>query len=132
MKATLPVRGVSNAKQLDKEIIKHFHVIGLFFDGKMREIIDCRLYMSRSGDRASPVYCSIWVFGRQDSNFYTSGRGRANGYGYNKGRAAVYEALGTAGIKLDQDISGVGDSAIEDAFRATAEALGAEQVLIVS
>lgn len=131
MKATIQPQGRSNAKQLDKEIIKQFHVIGLF-DGQMREIIDCRLYMSRSGDGASPVYCSIWVFGKQGSSFHTSGRGRANGYGYHKGSAAICEALDSAGIKLDRDISGVGDSAVEDAFRAIAEALGAKQVLIVS
>jgi len=131
MKATLPAVGVSNARQLDKEIIKQYHVIGLF-DGQMREIIDCRLYMSRSADGASPVYCSLWVFGKQDSNFYTSGRGRANGYGYHKRSAAVGDALDSAGIKLSEDISGGGNSAVEEAFQAIGAALGAEQVLIVS
>jgi hypothetical protein len=131
--ATLPTQGVSNARQLDKEVIQRYHAIGLF-DGKMRGVIDCRLYMSRSSDGASPVYCSIWIMGTD----WTSGRGTASGYGYHKTSAAISSALDSAGVILTRedgkraDISGVGDSAIEEAFRAIGAAMGAEQVLIVS
>jgi hypothetical protein len=134
MEATLPTQNVSNARQLDKEVVQKYHAIGLF-NGEMREIIDCRLYMSRSGDGASPVYCSLWILGGEH---WTSGRGTASGYGYHKCSAAVSSALSSAGVILTRDdgamadISGVGDSAIEEAFRAIGAAMGADQVLIVS
>ena len=145
MKAIIPTKTVSNAKNYDtKEIIKRYHAIGLF-KGVMGEFIDCRLYMSRSGDGASPVYCSIWIMGEpkiHDGNYmghdlHTSGRGTATGYGYHKSSQAVASAIESAGVKLlnDEgkpvDIGGRGDSLIEDALRAIARAGGAEQVFVV-
>jgi len=144
MKAILPTQTVSNAKNLDKEVIKRYHAIGLF-NGVMGEFIDCRLYMSRSGDGASPVYCNIWVRGEpriyegqkyMGHDLHTSGRGTATGYGYHKASQAVASAIESAGITLIDDkgktvnIGGVGDSAIREAFEAIARAGGAEQVYI--
>ena len=128
MKAKLPEVDASNARNYsDKEVIRRIHAIGLV-KGAMRELIDCRLYMSRSGDGASPVYCSLWITG---GDRYTSGAGRANGYGYHKASAAVSDAISSAGIRLDERIDGIGDSAINDALTAIATACGAESVLIV-
>ena len=126
MKATLPTQPVSNARQLDKEVINHYHAIGLI-DGEMTPLVDCRLYMSRSGDGASPVYCALWLL----HGGYSSGRGTASGYGYHKRSSAVGQAIRSAGIKLDGDIEGVGDDAVRDALTAIAVACGATQVLIV-
>ncbi len=135
MKATLPTQGASNARQLDKkEVVQKYHAIALF-GGDMRKIIDCRLYMSRSGDGTGPVYCSVWILGGEH---WTSGRGTASGYGYHKVSAAVSSALSSAGVILTHedgrqaDIGGAGGNAIEDAFRAIGAAMGADQVLIVS
>lgn len=145
MKAILPTQAVSKAKNLDKEVIKRYHAIGLF-NGVMGEFIDCRLYMSRSADGAGPVYCNIWVRGEpriyegqkyMGHDLHTSGHGTATGYGYHKSSQAVASAIKSAGVKLlnDEgkpvDIGGRGDSLIEDAIRAIALAAGAEQVLIV-
>ena len=139
--ATLPVTPVSNARQLDKEVIHQYHVIGLF-NGVMASCVDCRIYMSRSGDGASPVHCALGVMdgpavhetssGNQVSfNYHTSGKGRANGYGYHKSSAAVADAIESAGIKLNSDISGMGDEAIKDALAAIGMACGASQVVVV-
>jgi len=149
MQAILPTQAVSNAKQYDsKEIIKHYHAVGTF-QGVLGEFVDCRLYMSRSRDGASPVYCSIWVRGKpvksttythgiQDYltlNLHTSGRGQANGYGYHKASAAVSAAIKSTGIKIVDDngkeIELSGDSLIVDALTAIAKACGAENVLVV-
>ena len=136
--ATLPVTPVSNARQLDKEIIHRYHVIGLFND-VMAACVDCCVYMSRSGDGASPVHCALWVRvgaskhdgGRIFFNDTTSGKGRANGYGYHKLSAAIADAIESAGIKLNSDISGVGDNAVCDALAAIGRACGASQVVVV-
>ena len=129
MKATLPTQPVSNARQLDKEVINHYHAIGLI-DGELTPLVDCRLYMSRSGDGASPVYCALWLL--YGENGYSSGRGTASGYGYyHKRSSAVGQAIRSAGIKLDGNIEGVGDDAVKDALTAIAEACGATQVLVV-
>ena len=61
----------------------------------------------------------------------TANKGKAGGYGYHKESAAIAEAIESAGIALDTDISGVGNSAILDALTAIANALGFERVLIV-
>lgn len=129
MKATLPTQPVSNARQLyKKEVINHYHAIGLI-DGEIVPLVDCRLYMSRSGDGASPVYCALWLL--YGENGYSSGRGTASGYGYHKRSSAVGQAIRSAGIKLDENIDGVGDDAVKDALTAIAEACGATQVLVV-
>ena len=124
MKATMG-ENVSNAINYGdkKELIKTFNVVT---DG-LKEVITVRCYMGRSAS-ASTVYASIWI---QSSGIYTSGKGKAGGYGYHKESAAIAEAIESAGIMLDTDISGVGNSAIRDALTAIANALGFERVLIV-
>jgi hypothetical protein len=66
-------------------------------------------------------YCCLWV---NDGKRHASGSGSAGGYGYHRTSAAVNEAIRAAGIKLDKDIGGVGDSAIEEAAQAIAEYFG--------
>ena len=145
MKAIIPTQTVSNGTSYPKkELAQQYHAIGLF-NGLMGEFIDCRLYMSRSGDGASPVYCSIWIRGEpriydgkyMGHELHTSGRGQATGYGYHKTSQAVANAIESAGVKLVSeegkplDIGGRGDSLIKEALEAIARAGGAEQVLIV-
>ena len=134
--AKLPTTGKSNAKQLDKEIVCKYHVAGML-NGEFVSILTANVYMSRSGDGASPVYCALWV--HAPGVCYTSGKGTASGYGYHKTSAAIDAALTSAGIELTDSktgkvvtIDGVGDSAIEDAFTAIGKACGLDSVLILS
>lgn len=141
--AKLPTTGRSNAKQLDKEIIRKYHVVGCKLDypgtlnGDLVSVLTANIYMSRSGDGASPVYCALWV--HATGVCHTSGKGTASGYGYHKTSAAIDAALTSAGIELFDSktgnathIDGVGDSAIEDAFIAIGKACGLDSVLILS
>ena len=124
MKATLG-NAVNNAINYGykKEMIRTYNVIT---DG-LKEIITARCYMGRSAS-ASTVYASIWI---NASDVHTSGKGKAGGYGYHKESAAIGAAIESAGITLDQSIEGVGNTAIEDALKAIAAALGFSDVLIV-
>jgi hypothetical protein len=84
-------------------------------------VISAKWYMGRS-QAASIVYCSVWI--RTRAGRRLSGRGSAGGAGYHKGSAAFAEALDSAGITLSRDIHGAGDSEVEDAMAAIAEAAG--------
>ena len=109
-----------------KELISSWDVI-VNTDDSLKNIITVRCYMGRSAS-ASTVYASIWV---HSTDHQTSGTGRAGGGGYHKASAAIAEAIRSAGIELDENIAGRGDSAIEDALRAIASALGFDDCLIV-
>ncbi len=126
MKAILPAQAIHNARHLDKEVIAHYHAVGII-NGKLTELVDCRLYMSRSGDGASPVYCALWVHGE----CHTSGSGKASGYGYHKISSVVGQAIRSAGIELDKHIDAADGEAVREALTAIAMACGATQVLVV-
>lgn len=141
MKAILGEQ-MSNAKNLypEKEVIERKQVVA-YKDGKMIPIIDLRYYMGRS-KTASTVYASIWVYNK---GTYTSGHGKASGYGYDKKSAAAAAAIKDAGIVLygspydcesedhskEAYIAGVGGQAVEKALFAIAAALGYEYCIIV-
>lgn len=110
-----------------KELVNSWNVIVNSEDG-LKNIITARCYMGRSAS-ASTVYASIWV---HSDNYHTSGTGKAGGYGYHKQSAAIAEAIRSAGIELDKDIAGAGESAIDDALKAIAAALGFDNCLIVN
>ena len=124
MKPTMG-KNVSNAVNYkgQKELVKSYNVI----TDTLREIIMVRCYIGRSAS-ASTVYASIWI---NSPGYHSSGKGKASGYGYHKESAAIAEAIESAGISLDKDISGVGDDAIYVALKAIARALGFSNVLIV-
>jgi len=83
--------------------------------------ITVRWYMGRSS-QASTVYCSVWI-GARGEGYYT-GRGQAGGYGYHKTSAAFAAAVRSAGITLERDVAGVGDSAVREAITAIGAACG--------
>lgn len=119
MKATLPPEGTpakSHGENMSpqKETIKTLTVVALL-DGRIRTLVDARLYMGRSNS-ASTVYASFWVSGGD----YLSGHGEASGYGYCKKSAALGSAIRAAGIELSKSINGVGEGAMEDALLAIA------------
>lgn len=88
------------------------------YEGKpdLKAVVELRIYGTGNSSSAA-----IWLHGE---DIHTSGTGAAGGYGYHRPSAAASEAIRNAGIELDQNISGVGDSAIESAVKAIAEMLG--------
>jgi hypothetical protein len=126
MKAILPTTNIENGKNFsgDKEQIQFYQAVTPDF----KTPLTVRVWMSRHSDGASPVYASIWI---HSDPHHTAGHGKASGYGYYKTSAAVGAAIDSAGIKLDQDIDGRGDSVIEEALSAICAALGYDNVLIV-
>jgi hypothetical protein len=102
----------------NKELIKRFVLVAREPDGKYTDLIDARCWMSRNSDGASPMYAAVWV---HNGN---SGAGKATGCGYCKVSASLADAINNAGIELDTDISGRGESAVREALKAIAEHLG--------
>lgn len=148
-----------NARNMgqEKETVDTINIIALH-KGEMYNCITARFYMGRSAS-ASTVYCSVWINkrgirqpdGSYSPSFHTSGRGSAGGYGYHKASAALGEALGSAGVLLfgspyrrDEDkalsakdrkrpahIGGCGSTAMEEALKAVAVALGYRGKLLI-
>ena len=106
-----------------KETIKTMVLIA-YKAGEFSEPVTVRWYMSRSGDGASPMYCSLWI---HCSPYYVSGRGIARGYGYHKASAAFQDACDSAGVELSQAVYGRGDELVREALFAIGAALGFER-----
>ena len=125
MKAQLTKTECQNARNMGdkKETIKTMVLITCKA-GEFKEPITVRWYMSRSGDGASPVYCSLWI---HCSPYYVSGRGKAGGYGYHKASAAFQDACDSAGVELSQPVDGRGSDMVKDALYAIGAALGFER-----
>lgn len=131
-----------NARNLgqEKELVSLYRVIG-YKKGAFECLVDCRCYMGRANS-ASVVYSSIWVGtskkspqsvkGSEHLGFHTSGRGQAGGYGYHKQSQAIENAITSAGIKLDKQIGGVGDSAIREALLSIGKAFGYNKLHLTS
>lgn len=103
------------------------------FDGKETdEPMDIRFYMGRSSS-ASVVRCALWwhTGKRNKKAIYSNGSGSAGGCGYDKQSAAMGDALENSGIKLEQNIDGVGESAELSALNAFARYISAKRYHIV-
>lgn len=85
--------------------------------------IELRLYGTGNQN-----FACLWV---HSEPVHTQGSGRAGGYGYHRPSAAAQEAIYNAGFELSDSISGVGDSAIEEALVAVAESLGLSDFILV-
>lgn len=119
--ATLPADGCRNGRNLDgdRERISTLTLVGVQ-DGRPVELAQARFWMARRCDGASPVHCSVWIYGAPA----TGGHGRARGYGYHKRSAALAAALDSAGVKLAEPIDGCGDGSMRDALLAVGVAMG--------
>ena len=131
--ATLSTTRTENAinHHADKEMIQQLRVVGIA-NSAPACYADVRLYRSRSGDGASPLYCSLWITG----DVCASGSGRATGYGYHKASAALQSAFDSAGVGITlagdpSSISGIGEDAMRDALEAVALAVGAVGPVVV-
>jgi len=130
IKATLPTTNSENGKWAqNKEQISVFNVVA-YSKGKFETPVTVRCWMGRSAN-SSTVYASIWAHNHQNNGRYFAGHANAGGYGYHKESAAIGGAIRSAGIELDTDICGVGDSAIEAALSSIAKALGYRRFTIV-
>ena len=129
-----------------KETLRTYTIIDKHSE---RMIVTCSVYTGRSKN-SNTVHASLWVFNIKNPSFnsdYTSGTGKASGYGYHKASTAIDEAIASAGIELygkpcasDSEnvdfktrayIDGVGDSAIESALLAIAYSAGYNDVIFV-
>jgi hypothetical protein len=88
------------------------------------EVVTLRLYCT-----AQRSYACIWAHGPDGISL--SGGGYAGGYGYHRPSAAAGNAIREAGIVLDEDINGRGDSAIREAVEAIARAVSGQNVVQV-
>lgn len=128
MKATLPKEPTYNGQWKDgKEQVAAMAVIAIH-KGEFSQPITARFWMSRRGDGASAVYCSVWTSNRTLS---AAGHGTATGYGYHKMSAALQSAMRSAGITLSEPIDGRGEAAMRNALTAVARALGYRKTVIV-
>lgn len=84
-------------------------------DGEVHAPVTLRLYHT-----TGRAYACLWI---NSGNTHTSGSGFAGGYGYHRGSAAAQAAINNAGIVLDKDIDGRGESAIREAMMAIAASL---------
>jgi len=89
------------------EVIERHKVLACV-GGRIYCALDVRVYRSRSGDGASPIYASVWIHSPSEDYAYvtqkTRGHGKATGFGYDKIDAAVRAALDSAGVAVDDDI----------------------------
>ncbi len=129
MTATLPGKLVHNGKWPDKkEQVAAYKVLAIWHNDakdslEIREPVTARLWMARAAS-ASVCYATIWIGGHaNDTEVSLAGHGSAGGWGYHRNSAALQFAIESAGIKLDQRIDGVGDTAIEAALLAIARAV---------
>lgn len=94
-----------------------------------RAYVNARIYWP-----GTVAYCTLWVSGRDGRGLrvtYGRGQGQAGGGGYHKASAALAEAIHDAGVVLSRSISGVGDSAMEEACEAIARAVTGKRRFIV-
>ena len=88
-----------------------------------RVVVTARFYYP-----TSVAYCCVWIHGENKPG---TGRGKAGGYGYHKESAALADALGDAGVILDESISGHGNRAMIDAIEAVARAVTGKRKFII-
>lgn len=99
----------------EEHYLYEFAVMAIMDDYSVKNPVTIRIYGTQARN-----YSAIWANG---NGIYKSGTGTAGGYGYHRPSAAACEAIYNAGITLDEDINGRGDSAIKEAAEAIARAI---------
>ena len=112
---TANARNISNQalNARDKQALIQQITILAIVDGAIRELAECRLYMSNSRS-ASRITAILWVNGDN----YACGSGHADGCGYHKQSAAVESAIKAASFELSEHIGGRGEQAMIDGLKA--------------
>lgn len=83
----------------------------------LHEVVSTKVFRAFQGSVTTVI---LWVYGKDK---WISASGRAGGYGYHKGSAALQEAIDNSKIKISESINGRGDVAMEMAIEAIAKAL---------
>lgn len=104
-----------------KELVRTINV-AVIDNGEIAVPVTAKFYMGRSRE-ALTVYCNLWASDHSGER-RTSGYGAAGGGGYHKESASLAAAIRSAGILLDENINGVGETAMTDALTAIVRELG--------
>ena len=114
---TVNAKNISNQalNARKKQALVHQITILAIVDGVIKELAQCRTYMSKSRN-ASRITMILWVNGDN----YACGSGHADGHGYHKPSAAVESAINAAGFELSESIGGRGCQAMIDGLKAVA------------
>lgn len=110
----------------EKHFYKQLSLVGVTAEGAVCEPVQARFYFNQNGSGMNPVYCCLWLHSKE---LHTSGGGRAGGCGYCKESAALADALQAAGIELDENIAGTGQT--EEALKAVGEFLNVKNPVIL-
>jgi hypothetical protein len=112
--------GRSIAFRDNQALISSIKILDIDSPSREKEILDCRLYTSRSTCTYA-VRCIIWIK-HTAAGVSGSGVGIAQGYGYHKGSAAIEAALKDFGLSDFKSFSGVGyEAAIATLLQFAAE-----------
>jgi hypothetical protein len=116
-----PVYGINaKAHRRENNFLNEFCLIS-FEKGEFKEVATLRVYGTNAKN-----YACLWIGGEfkgYAGYISASGSGSAGGYGYHRPSAAAADAFKSAGVGLPFDISGRGESAINDALNALAKHL---------
>jgi len=108
-----PAKG---GKMLDeKKLSRSFSFLAITPEGAPEEVARILVWGT-----AARSYASVWLKVPGD---WRGGHAHAGGYGYHRGSAAVNRALKSAGVLLDYDIEGRGETAYPGAIAAALLAL---------
>ena len=124
---TAPKFNINDRKE--NHFYKQFTAV-CFKDNRAYDAVICRLYGTESRS-----YCCLWVSGNCSwegcgGDYWRHSSGHAGGYGYHRASAAVARAIENAGITLDEEISGRGDTMIAEAVRAIAVAMWGDSAYV--
>lgn len=115
----------SHRKENVKTYFNSYKAIILRPEGGYFTAVDVRMYYT-----GSTMYCCVWY---NDGSFiYGSASGKAGGYGYHKGSAAFADALRNSKFSFDEQISGVGETAIVAAIQAMCEVMNLGNAIIIN
>ena len=114
--------GLNISHRKENHFMEQYSLIHLH-QGEFKEAACLRIYGTQAMN-----YACLWIHAKEE--YYGSGSGSAGGYGYHRPSQAAMYAFNAAGIYLKEDISGRGDSAIEDAIRALASKLKIKKYFI--
>jgi hypothetical protein len=117
MKAVILSTGnsINRSHRKEDKFLEEISCFVMTKEKTLKNVVILRTY----GTQAKNYVC-LWAHGE---NKHTSGSGSAGGYGYHRPSAAAAEAISAAGIKINQNISGRGDTAIIEAAEAIAKTL---------
>lgn len=113
----LEPKGINPTHHKDRHFRQQYTGIAVKGDNIDTNVI-VRIYATKNR-----VYACVWVMSPKLEDKIVRGSGFAGGYGYHMASKAVGDALGNAGFKLKESISGRGEGAIVDAIVAVMECL---------